>query len=166
MEESEQKLPWEQMSKQNKLVLFALVFFGLVFLLSRLDDIIESTDSELIRAKAGAASRVNAVLKGICSRDRDVPPGEEESLAIAKWYADAEEITDRKRFYEAAREFDEWCREGGLLPTIKEHEVSYDDVEREKDSITIFLVSGTIDGRPFVMRVPKEGSLSWEKAPR
>ena len=166
MEKRKQELPWSQMSKQNKLVLSVLVVFGLVFLLSKLDDIIESTDSELVREKARAASRVNDVLKGICSSDRDVTPGEEESTAIAMWYEGTGEIADREKFYAAASGFDEWCREGGFLPSFEEFEVDYSDVEREEDSITIFLVSGTIDGRPFVMRVPKKGSISWKKIPK
>jgi hypothetical protein len=108
-------------------------------------------------------ARVKAILKGIKVNFEDGRHSFDEQTAICRWYADVAIITDGGTFSQACDSFDAWRREGGLFPNINDFTV--EEVKLEEGSKMVYIVSGTVDGSRYVMRVPDNDTVSWLSPP-
>ena len=107
-----------------------------------------------------ASRRVETMLKGITSTDGgNTVEGDEES-AICMWWCGKLRIPDRDLFEEASDQFDRWRGKGDIFPYITGYTI--DNAEKQGSSV---IVSGTIEGAPFKMRVPEKGPVVWREMP-
>lgn len=109
-------------------------------------------------------ARMNAILNGITLKPNSSVSPESEQTAICLWYADLAVIPDMQDFNRASDEFDRWRREGNIYPYIQDYTI--DKVEILKDTPTpTAIVSGTINGAEFSVRIPKGDEITWEFKP-
>lgn len=109
--------------------------------------------------KAGARDRVTKILQRM-----EDSPGKLDQKALCFWY-NGTAVVDPSEQSLASDSYDRWQVEGGLEKGVNSFElteVTVDDTAAD----TTALVSGTIDGRPFTMRVIKERPIRWEVAPK
>lgn len=103
-----------------------------------------------------ARSRVKAILNGM-------KPGLENDVkfqtAVFLWAADTAFTNDTWTLTTYLREFDSWRNEVGIT-TVKEFEITDAAVEKGASPVTV-IVSVTIDGQSYKMRVPKGTKISW-----
>ena len=113
-----------------------------------------------------AKSRVNTILKGIQLQEGsdELTQGDEQT-SICQWYANVVVINDPGAFGIASDEFDNWRREAGIFPYIREYTIDEDaEVVKGVEPFTVIL-TGTIDGSAFSMKVPKGATIEWLDAP-
>ncbi|MGD2086378.1 MAG: hypothetical protein PVH61_09370 [Candidatus Aminicenantes bacterium] len=107
-----------------------------------------------------ALRRVETMLKGITSTDGgNTVEGDEES-AICMWWCGKLRIFDRDIFEEASDQFDRWRIKVGIPLYITSYTVN--NSEKQGNGI---IVSGTIDGAPYKVRVPEDGPVAWHESP-
>ena len=107
-----------------------------------------------------ALRRVETMLKGITSTDGGNSVEGDEESAICMWWCGKLRMFDRDLFEEASDQFDRWRVKGGIPLYITSYNV--DDAQTQGNWI---IVSGTIDGAPFKMRVPEKGPVAWHEFP-
>ena len=107
-----------------------------------------------------ALRRVETMLKGITSTDGGNTVAGHEESAICMWWYGKLRIPDRDLFEEASDQFDRWRGKGDIFPYITSYTV--DNAEKQGGA---FVVSGTIEGAPFKMRVPENGPIAWFELP-
>jgi hypothetical protein len=113
-----------------------------------------------------AKVRVNTILKGIQLREGsdDITVGDEQT-SICQWYEGVIVINDPGTFGIASDEFDRWRREAGIFPYIREYTIDEDaEVVKGVEPFTV-IITGTIDGASFSMKVPKGATIEWLEAP-
>ncbi|HSK79399.1 MAG TPA: hypothetical protein VLQ45_23300 [Thermoanaerobaculia bacterium] len=80
--------------------------------------------------------------------------------AICQWDSAVNVLQDRDEFEQAYDNFDRWRDAGGINHRkITSYEVTGSEIVQEEPPVVN--VSGTIEGRPFKMRVPYERPISW-----
>jgi hypothetical protein len=137
----------------KKFVLFLLLLLGGIFGVYMFITHGESDASKALR-------RVETMLRGITSTDGvNTTEGDEES-AIGMWWYGKLRIPDQDLFEEASDQFDRWRVKGDIFPYISAYTV--EDAEKQGSSV---IVSGTIEGAPFKMRVPEKGPVAWHEFP-
>lgn len=113
-----------------------------------------------------AKARVSTILKGIQLREGsdDLTRGDEQT-SICQWYQGVVVINDPGAFGIASDGFDNWRREAGIFPYIREFTIDEDaEVVKGVEPFTV-IVTGTIDGSAFSMKVPKGDMIEWLDAP-
>lgn len=113
-----------------------------------------------------AKTRVTTVLKGIQLREgsEELTVGDEQT-SICQWYAGVVVINDPGVFGVASNDFDSWRRDAGIFPYIREFTVNEDaNIVKGVEPVTV-IVTGTIDGTEFSMKVPKGNTIEWLDAP-
>jgi hypothetical protein len=110
--------------------------------------------------KTNAKARVTTILEGI-KKAR----GRSDQKALCLWYDGSIYINDEHEQGFASDNFDRWRVSGGIGKGLGAFEVTEAVVEPDAEVPTA-LVSGTIDGKPFSMRVPKEKMISWVTKPK
>jgi len=134
---------------------------------------------EKIYRSRAARSRVHAVLQGIQKRKDGTGIVGDEQLAICRWYADTGFLANMDALNHATDDFDAWRMGANFY--IEEYTIDKielekkleliheDDNNRKNDRKTaepwVFIVSGTIDGADYSMRVPEGDTISWIQSP-
>ncbi len=108
---------------------------------------------------ANAKIRVDAVLKGMTEKGKHDTQGK-ESVAVCQFYAGVNSL-DFSTMDIASNKFDRWKIEGDVYPRIKHYTV--EEAEGDGDAV---IVSGTINGAPFKVRVPEKGPIAWVEIPQ
>jgi hypothetical protein len=111
--------------------------------------------------KHQAKARVNTVLVGVQKGGRT----KEMQTAIFRWYNDSIFINDQSTAGYAMDMFDRWVADGGIDGTVTAFEVKDAVIEAAGFPPSV-LVSGTINTRPFTVRVVKDKSIEWVTKPR
>jgi hypothetical protein len=104
-----------------------------------------------------AKQRVSGVLDGI--RKGGAGTGLDVQRAICLWF-NGKVVLDMATLSRASDHFTSWQNEGHIARVISTFEVS----DAEGAGAT-WVVSGTIEGRPFKIRATEGEPLSWVKAP-
>jgi hypothetical protein len=74
-------------------------------------------------------------------------------------------INDPGAFGIASDAFDNWRRGAGIFPYIREFTIDEDaSVVKGVEPFTV-IITGTIDGAEFSMKVPKGNAIEWLEAP-
>lgn len=107
--------------------------------------------------------RVKRVLEG--SRSGGGPPTVTQQEAICRWWADMILISDQWELGRAADAYDRWRREGGIYDNLTAFEITSVQIVEGATPDTA-IVAGSVDGRPFEMKVPDAEPISWVKAPK
>lgn len=137
---------------------FILTVASLVALLS----FIKHCDFGFDQRMQKAVKRVETVLGGITQKDGY--SAHDEQLALCRWWKDVYLITDMGEMNGASNAFDRWRMRGNIFPTIGQFKITgAKRLDNPKQFIAI--VSGTIDGRHFSMRVPEHDTISWFDIP-
>ena len=110
--------------------------------------------------KSNAKARVTTILEGIKKAGR-----KSDQKALCLWYDGSIYINDEHEQSFASDNFDRWRVTGGVGSGLQTFEVAEAVVEAEAEVPTA-LVSGTIDGKPFSMRVPKGKMIAWVTKPK
>lgn len=105
-----------------------------------------------------AKTRVSGVLDGIQKGGTDTTP--EVQRAMCLWYADKVAL-DFGTLSKASDLFLVWQNEGHIARKIARFEVT----KADPDPTGAMLVSGTIEGKPFVMKCPPGAPITWVKPP-
>ena len=100
-----------------------------------------------------ARGRVDEVLK-------ELKPGGQREAALLMWNTGTQSVTGAP---DAADSFEGWCRDGGF-ETIGEYQIT-EAVAEEGSNPPAVIVSGTIDGREFSVRVVKRKPIQWVHRP-
>lgn len=112
--------------------------------------------------KSQTKNRVETILTGI--KEQGGGTGTKIQTAICMWWADKMVISDLRELGDAQDAFERWQKEAGIYPRISSFEVG--DVEvLENTDVPTAIVSGTINGKAFKMKVPKRGRVSWAQKP-
>ncbi|HET9766421.1 MAG TPA: hypothetical protein VFS60_06220, partial [Thermoanaerobaculia bacterium] len=109
---------------------------------------------------SGAKERVTTILTRI-----EDGKGRLDQKALCFWY-NGTAVVEASEQSLASDSYDGWTVEGGLEKGITSFTVTGSTVDREEINTPTALVSGTIDGRPFVMRVSKGRPIRWEQTPK
>ncbi len=125
--------------------IFLLVIVGGKFVISQMFSSGETST---------ASRRITDVFEGLRS-----PSGSD--LALQRWYGGAVP-TDIDSLNAVAGEFDKWCADHGLNP-VKTFEIKEARETGEKGSLgaAIVLVTGTVNDKPFRIRVQRGAALVW-----
>jgi hypothetical protein len=107
--------------------------------------------------------RVRRVLEG--SRSGGERPTVSQQEAICRWWADMILISDNWELGRAADAYDKWRREGGIYDNLTAFEITSVEIV-EGASPDTAIVAGTVDGKPFEMKVPDAEPISWVKSPK
>jgi hypothetical protein len=110
--------------------------------------------------KGNAKARVTTILEGIKKAGR-----RSDQKALCLWYDGSIYINDEHEQSFASDNFDRWRQTGGIGGGIQTFEVAEVVVEPAEEVPTA-LVSGTIDGKPFSMRVPEGKMIAWVTKPK
>jgi len=102
-----------------------------------------------------AAKRVNQILN-----EAKQGTGPEAELAVTLW-AKNRRTLDRDELSWASNHFDQWRMDKGLYRKFGEHTI-VDSEEVKGADVPTAIVSVTIEGKPYRMRVPKDQPISWE----
>jgi hypothetical protein len=139
------------------LVAGALFWVSKDFLKKKLDGLTMETLAS--GSPEGAAQdRVKKILEGL-KKDAD---GNSLSFqaAICQWDSGLDAIQDQGEFEQAYDHFSEWRDEFDINHRkISGYEIT--KVELVQESPPVAMVSGTIEGRQFKMRVPDKRRISW-----
>jgi len=145
--------------KQSLLILaFFVLSIGIVI-------INMGCSAELYEIKS-AKTRVTSILKGIQLREgsEELTRGDEQT-SICQWYQGVVVINDPGAFGIASDGFDQWRRDAGIFPYIREFTIDEDArIVKGVEPFTV-IVTGTIDGTEFSMKVPKGDTIEWLDAP-
>lgn len=108
----------------------------------------------------GARERVTTIL----TRAKNAQ-GRLDQKALCFWY-NGTAVVEASEQALASDSYDRWTVEGGLEKGLTSFEIIGATVDSEASDVPTALVSGTIDGRPFIMRVPKGRAITWVQAPK
>jgi hypothetical protein len=111
--------------------------------------------------KHQAKARVTNILQGI----KDGGTGKSMQTALCRWYNDSVYINESSTASFASDMFDRWRVDGGIGKGIAAFEVTEATIE-EGAPVEAVLVGGTIDTRPFSVRVPKGQTITWVTKPK
>jgi hypothetical protein len=139
------------------LVAGALFWVGKDFLKKKLDGLTMETLASG-SPEAAAQDRVKKILEGL-KKDAD---GDSLAFqtAICQWDSELDAIQDQGEFEQAYDHFSEWRDEFDINHRkISGYEIT--KVELVQESPPVAMVSGTIEGRQFKMRVPHKRRISW-----
>ena len=103
-----------------------------------------------------ASERVRRLLDGM-------QPNGDRQRAIGLWYSGSLYPPGGDMFSLVANEFEDWMKAGKLGATIAAYEVTKATVLSETDKLgeAVVRVEGTIDGKPFSMRVVQGKPIQW-----
>jgi hypothetical protein len=107
--------------------------------------------------------RVRRVLEG--SRSGGGPPTVTQQEAICRWWADKIMISDQWELGRAADAYDRWRQEGGIYDNLTAFEITSVELVEDASPKTA-IVAGSVDGKPFEMKVPEAEPISWTKSPK
>ena len=107
--------------------------------------------------------RVRRVLEG--SRSGGGRPTVTQQEAVCRWWADKIVIYDNWELGRAADAYDKWRLEGGIYDNLTAFEITSVEIV-EGASPDTAIVAGSVDGRPFEMKVPDAEPISWVKSPK
>ncbi|HEX9638933.1 MAG TPA: hypothetical protein VGB99_15485 [Acidobacteriota bacterium] len=134
-------------------LVITLVTVGLLVLVGRVALREYTRFSEQDQAKG----RVTAILQGI--RDNVDDRGLGLQTPVCMWAAGVLLISDAYELGRASDQFDDWRREGDIWK-VSSFEVT--GAELQPGSVPpLVIVSGTVNGKPFKLRVPKGDTISW-----
>lgn len=147
-----------------RVLFFALLVVGAVFFVGKNflndGDLGISIDRLLSGSPEEAAERrVRQVLEGL-KLDGDGGRTTAFQAAICQWDSGVNVLQDRDEFEQAYDNFDRW-RDAGGINHRKLTSYTVDGSEIVQEDPPVVNVSGTIEGRPFEMRVPHERPISW-----
>lgn len=108
-------------------------------------------------------ARVKRVLEG--TRSGGDRPTVTQQEAVCRWWADKILIIDDWELGRAADAYDRWRLEGGIYDNLTAFEITSVEIV-EGASPDTAIVAGSVDGRPFEMKVPDAEPISWVKAPK
>jgi tetratricopeptide (TPR) repeat protein len=109
----------------------------------------------------GARERVTTILTRA-----QAAQGRLDQKALCFWY-NGTAVVDALEQSFASDSYDRWTVAGGLEKGLTSFEITGSTVDAEAATDTpTALVSGTIDGRPFTMRVPKGKPIEWVLTPK
>jgi len=131
---------------------FTVLFLAVVILVLMVVNIGCESDSR--KAKV----RMQAVFDGITRQGGGVKTDEE--TAICTWYMGTARLADFGVFEAASDGFDKWRREGDIFPYIDSYTIT-----GTEDAGRAVIVSGTIDGAPFKVRVVERKPVRWVEIP-
>jgi hypothetical protein len=139
------------------LVAGAAFWAGKDFLKKKLDGMTMETLSAG-SPEAAAQARVKKILEGL-KTDAD-GNGLAFQAAICQWDSGLDVIQDQNELEQAYDHFAEWRDERDINHRkISDYQVTH--VEIVQQSPPVAMVSGTIEGRAFKMRVPDKRRISW-----
>jgi hypothetical protein len=105
-----------------------------------------------------AKERVKIILDGL--QKEGGSNGLAFQAAICEWDSALYTIQDQNEFEQAYDHFSDWLDERDINHRkISDYEIT--TVELVQESPPVAMVSGTIEGRPFKMRVPDKRRISW-----
>jgi hypothetical protein len=134
-------------------LVITLVVVGLLVIAGRIAMREFTTYQESDRAKG----RVTTILEGI--RDNKDDQGLGLQTPVCMWARGVLLISDGYELGRVSDQFDDWRREGNIWK-VTSFEVT--DAELVKGSEPpVVIVSGSVNGRPFKLRVPKGDKISW-----
>ncbi|UCH94880.1 MAG: hypothetical protein JSV88_32140 [Candidatus Aminicenantes bacterium] len=119
-------------------------------------------------------ARVHAVLQGIQLKSDGSGTVGDEQMALSRWYADLIVISDMQELGKASDAFDNWRKEASIFyindftiseVKLEETREAKQEGEKEEKKPPVFIVTGTIDGGTFIMRVPGGDTISWIQTP-
>jgi hypothetical protein len=108
-------------------------------------------------------ARVKRVLEG--SRSSGDRPTVTQQEAICRWWADMIMISDDWELGRAADAYDKWRIEGGIYDNLTAFEITSVEIVTGASPETA-IVAGSVDGKPFEMKVPDAEPISWVMAPK
>jgi hypothetical protein len=139
------------------LVAGALFWVSKDFLKKKLDGLTMETLASG-SPEAAAQDRVKKILEGL-KKDGD-GNGLGLQTAICQWDSALDAIQDQGEFEQAYDHFSDWRDEFDINHRkISGYEIT--KVELVQESPPVAMVSGTIEGRKFKMRVPDKRRVSW-----
>ncbi|HKV07648.1 MAG TPA: hypothetical protein VJ725_05875 [Thermoanaerobaculia bacterium] len=109
--------------------------------------------------ETAAERRVKQVLEGL-KLDGDGESTTAFQAAICQWDSGVNVLSDRDELEQAYDNFDRW-RDAGGINHRKLTSYTIDGSEIVQDEPPVVNVTGTIEGRPFEVRVPYERPISW-----
>ena len=139
------------------LVVGAVIWAGKGFVQKKLDNLTMDTLTTG-SPEAAAKERVKTILDGLkkAGGTNDLA----FQAAICQWDSALDAIQDQGEFEQAYDHFSEWLDEFDINHRkISEYEIT--KVELVQESPPVAMVSGTIEGRQFTMRVPHKRRISW-----
>jgi hypothetical protein len=132
-----------------------LITVGLLLLVGKVALREYATYEEEDRAKG----RVTTILQGI--RDNQDDRGLGLQTPVCMWAQGVLVISDGYELGRASDQFDHWRREGNIW-NITSFEVAEAELIANSEPATV-IVSGSVNGRPFKLRVPKGDKISWSR---
>jgi hypothetical protein len=145
--------------KKQSLIILAILVLSIGIIIINMGCSAEAYDIKIAKA------RVNTILTGIQLREgSDELTRGDEQTSICQWYKGVVVINDPGVFGIACDAFDNWRREAGIFPYIREFTINEDaKVLKGVEPFTV-IVTGTIDGSAFSMKVPKGAMIEWSDA--
>jgi hypothetical protein len=146
----------------RKLVIFILVMAAVFYagkMVMKADTSSFNLETLIAGGPATAAkSRVKQILEGL-QREGD-GGGLALQAAVCRWDSDLIAIQDQKEFEEAYDAFQIFLDQRGINHRkIAGYDITGAEVIQEKPPVVI--VSGTIEGKPFKLKVPEKRRLIW-----
>jgi hypothetical protein len=146
----------------RKLVIFILVMAAVFYagkMVMKADTSSFNLETLIAGGPATAAkSRVKQILEGL-QREGD-GGGLALQAAVCRWDSDLVAIQDEKEFEEAYDAFQIFLDQRGINHRkIAGYDITGAEVIQEKPPVVI--VSGTIEGKPFKLKVPEKRRLIW-----
>jgi hypothetical protein len=146
----------------RKLVIFILVMAAVFYagkMVMKADTSSFNLETLIAGGPATAAkSRVKQILEGL-QREGD-GGGLALQAAVCRWDSDLIAIQDQKEFEEAYDAFQIFLDQRGINHRkLAGYDITGAEVIQEKPPVVI--VSGTIEGKPFKLKVPEKRRLIW-----
>lgn len=107
-----------------------------------------------------AKTRVTNVLNGM---KEGTGTGSKVETAMAMWADGKLRITDRDRLSWASDHFDKWRREKKLYRPTGEFTIDDVEITQETEQFKEALVSFTLEGKPYKVRVPSNSAIAWHE---
>jgi hypothetical protein len=142
-----------------------IIFVGIVIFIFVLNRYKGCSVIETIFKTRAVKARMHTVLQGIQLKPDGIGTVGDEQLALCRWYSDAVIIDDIQELGIASTAFDNWRKEAGIF-YINDYTISEVKLEDDRSKKPlVFIVTGTIDFGPFIMRVPEGDTISWIQPP-
>lgn len=108
-----------------------------------------------------AQRRVETILNGVTSLDEGRTTKGNEFAALCMWWNGTLRSLDGERPDKISDAFDRWRVQGDILDYITKFTIT-----DAAESGRAVIVSGTIEGAPFKMRVIEKQPITWEQVPQ
>lgn len=143
----------------RKFFLFWLVLAGLLYLGYRLA---KKPVMEHYYVKS-VKMRVETMLNGLMEHKNATEEQLQnyEQAAICQWWRGINVLFDLSELNTAYNQFNQWKTKAGIVNIIGSYRI-IDAKIVEGAPVPTCIVSGLINGKPFLMRVPKDQPISWE----